>query len=162
MTLLVIVPAWFILQSKSSFIQYDPAETHATLAGIQQQVDALGAGGGQVLFITQRHLIAMKMLTGVKLIPQYEREELMEMAMADNEQYLQVFYADLRSHRFAAIIVDPLQVNYLGSAYPLGEENDAWDRRVAKPILCNYRQQIAFPSDQIVIYVPQSGVAQCP
>jgi hypothetical protein len=104
----------------------------------------------------------MKMLSGVKLTPQYEREELMEMAMADNEAYLATFETDLQNHRFAAIVVDPLQINYLGSSYALGEENDAWDRHVAKPILCNYQQDIVFPKDQIVIYIPQTGTPHCP
>lgn len=161
--LLVLIPAWFIMQSKPSFWEYDPLKSQATLTAIQQQVDSVNArGGGEILFITQRHLIAMHMLQGVRLIPQYEREELMEMAMADNEAYLKMFWADLQKHRFAAIIVDPLRINFVGAGDAMGAENDAWTHSVAKRILCTYREDAVFPDDHVAIYVPQDGIPQCP
>jgi len=102
------------------------------------------------------------MLKGVKLIPEYEREELMEMAMADNEAYLQTFRSDLEKHRFSAIVVDQLQFNILGDGYAMGAENDAWARYVGKRILCNYQAADVFAADHIVVYVPQQGTAHCP
>jgi len=160
--LLVLTPAWFILQGKASVWTYDPAEAQATLTALQRRVDSLQAAGGEVLFITQRHLIAMHMLHNVKLIPEYEREELMEMAMASNETYLDEFRAQLRAHRFAAIVVDHLTVNFVGEGEAMGAENDAWTRYVAKRILCTYRQDEVFAADRIEIYVPQEGAGQCP
>lgn len=160
--LLVLVPAWFIIRGKGSVLDYDPAETQATLMALQQRVDSVNAQGGEILFITQRHLIAMHMLKGVTLIPEYEREELMEMAMADNEAYLRTFRADLEKHRFAAIIVDPLTINFVGEGDSMGAENDAWTRFVAKRILCTYQPAEVFTDDRIVIYVPQEGDAHCP
>lgn len=160
--LLVLVPAFFIVQMKSALYEYDPVQSQATLVALQQRVDAVNSQGGEVLFITQRHLIAMHMLTNVKLIPEYEREELMEMAMADNESYLQTFRTDLENHRFAAIVVDPLLINFQGEGEAMGAENDAWTRYVAKRILCTYQQAEAFTNDHIVIYIPQTGPQQCP
>jgi hypothetical protein len=125
-------------------------------------VDSVNAQGGQVLFITQRQLISMHMLKNVTLIPEYEREELMEMAMAQNDAYLQVFRADLEKHRFAAIIVDPLRFNFDGDQDAMGAENNAWTRYVVKRILCNYKQDAIFPADRIAIYVPQVGDQKCP
>jgi len=162
MALLVFVPAFFILQGKAAFLTYDPVQSQATLAALQQRVDLVDAQGGQMLFITQRHLISMHMLKGVKLIPEYEREELMEMAMADNEAYLQTFRSDLEKHRFSAIVVDQLQFNILGDGYAMGAENDAWARYVGKRILCNYQAADVFAADHIVVYVPQQGTAHCP
>jgi hypothetical protein len=160
--LLVLLPAWFIMSFVTAFPAYDQAQSQATLTGLQQRVDALGAQGGEILFITQRHLISMHMLTGVKLVPEYEREELMEMAMANNEPYLETFRADLKNYRFAAIIVDPLptQVGLAGQA--MSAENDAWTRYIAKRILCSYQQDTVFPDDHIAIYVPQQGAPHCP
>jgi len=160
--LLVLIPAWFIMRNKSSFFAYDPAASQATLTALQQRVDSVNAQGGEMLFITQRHLISMRMLQNVKLIPEYEREELMEMAMADNESYLKTFRADLEKHRFAAIIVDPLKINFMGEGDAMGAENDAWTRFAAKRILCTYQQAEVFPNDRIVVYVPQEGQARCP
>lgn len=161
--LLVIVPAWFVFQAKPMLPTYDRTQSQATLTALQQRVDSVNAQGGEILFITQRHLIAMNMLHNVKLIPEYEREELMEMAMAKNENYLTTFRSQLQNHRFAAIVVDyPLLVNFVGESDAMGSENDAWTRYVGKRILCTYQQAEIFPADHIAIYVPQVGAAQCP
>ena len=160
--LLIAVPAWFLLGSNVGFKSYDPAHTQSVLEALQARVDDVNAQGGEILFITQRHLISMHMLNNVKMIPEYEREELMEMAMGDNQDYLQIFQADMQSQRFVAIVVDPLSYRLLGQNYAFGEENNAWVRRVMKPILCNYQEDAIFPADQIAIYVPQKGTRQCP
>jgi hypothetical protein len=162
LALLALVPAWFSVRSTANFWQYDPVSSQATLTALQRQVDQVNAQGGEILFITQRHLISMRMLQGVSLIPEYEREELMEMAMAQNDAYLQVFRADLEKHRFAAIVVDPLRYNFVGEQDAMGAENNAWTRYVVKKILCNYQQDSIFPADRIAIYVPQVGGQQCP
>jgi hypothetical protein len=160
--LLVLVPAWLNLRGTASFWQYDWAESQVTLTALQQKVDSVNAQGGQILFITQRHLIAMKMLDNVTLIPEYEREELMEMAMANNEAYLKTFRADMEAHRFAAIVVDPLKFNLVGEEDAMGAENNAWTRAVVKKVLCNYKLDELFAADRIAIYVPQDGAQQCP
>lgn len=157
--LLVLIPAWFGQQASSGIVRYDPALSQAALTAIQERVDM---SEGEILFITQRHLIAMKMLNGVRLIPEYEREDLMEMAMANNTAYLERFERDLERQRFAAIVVDPLRFNLLGSEYAMGEENNAWARRVARPVLCWYEQSETFPADRIVIYVPRKEGRDCP
>jgi hypothetical protein len=160
--LLVLVPAWLNLRGTASFWQYAAANSQATLTALQQKVDSVNAQGGQILFITQRHLIAMKMLKNVTLIPEYEREELMEMAMANNDAYLKTFRADLEQHRFAAIVVDPLKFNLVGEEDAMGAENNAWTRAVVKKVLCNYKLDELFAADRIAIYIPQAGPQQCP
>lgn len=160
--LLVLVVVWFAQRAPISVVTYDKAGSQAALTELQRQVNLVNARGGEILFITQRHLISMNMLQSVQLIPEYEREELMEMAMANNEAYLDQFKAEIRAQRFAMIVVDPLTANLLGSDYAMGEENNAWVRFAAKPILCNYRAAQTFANDRIVIYLPQEGVPACP
>jgi len=160
--LLVAVPAWFLLGANAGFPSYDVARTQSVLAALQSRIDKIDARNGEILFITQRQLISMHMLNGVEMIPEYEREELMEMAMGNNQDYLQVFRNDIENQRFAVIVVDPLAYRLLGKNYAFGEENNAWVQRVMKPILCNYREDAVFPTDQIAIYVPQQGTRQCP
>ena len=160
--LLLAVPAWFLLGSNGAFKTYDPTRTQEVLDQLQARVDTVNAQDGEILFITQRHLISMHMLEDVHMVPEYEREELMEMAMGDNQEYLQVFRADMESQRFEAIVVDPLAFRLLGKNYAFGEENNAWVRRVIKHILCNYQEDVVFPADQIAIYVPQENTRQCP
>ncbi len=158
--LLILIPAWFGMRYSAGIWPYEAARSQATLAELQRRVDQTP---GEILFIAQRHLVSMHMLTGVTLIPQYEREDLMELAMSRNLTVLEAgFYTDLETQRFAMIIVDPLRINYVGNNEAMGAENNAWTRYIIKPILCNYQQDTVFPQDRIAIYVPQVGEAKCP
>ncbi|MEI6288966.1 MAG: hypothetical protein WCP19_00910 [Chloroflexota bacterium] len=159
---LIIIPAFFSVQNVTSFYQFDKNQSQLTLNSIQKVVDSVNSKNGEILFITQRHLITMNMLHGVKLIPEYEREDLMEMAMSKNEPYLNRFRADMESHRFAAIIVDPLKYIYAGEQDAMGAENNAWTRYVIKRILCSYQPEEIFSADRVAIYVPQTGENKCP
>lgn len=160
--LLVAVPAWFLVGSSVAIRTFDPARTQSVIEELQEHVDDANRQGSEILFITQRHLVSMHMLDGVEMVPEYEREELMEMAMGDNQEYLQIFRKDMENQRFAAIVVDPLAYRLLGKNYVFGEENNAWVRRAMRPILCNYQEDAVFPEDQIAVYVPQQGERQCP
>jgi hypothetical protein len=160
--LLVALPAWFLLGTNGGLKVFDPVRTQSVLDGLQSRVNTINAQGGEILFITQRHLVSMHMIDHVEMVPEYEREELMEMAMGDNQDYLQIFAADMERQRFDAIVVDPLTYRLLGRNYVFGEENNAWVRRVMKPILCNYEEDVVFPADQVAIYVPQEGLQKCP
>jgi hypothetical protein len=160
--LLVAAPAWFLVGSNVGFKTFEAVRTQSVLEALQTHVDEVNAQGGEVLFVTQRHLVSMGMLDGVEMVPEYEREELMEMAMGNNQEYLQTFREYMESQRFAAIVVDPLTYRLLGRNYVFGEENNAWVRRAMRPILCNYEEDVVFPEDQIAVYVPQQGERQCP
>ncbi|NCP88343.1 MAG: hypothetical protein CO094_04000 [Anaerolineae bacterium CG_4_9_14_3_um_filter_57_17] len=157
--LLVAISAWLGCQANSGVFRYDRDAAQSTLTALQQRVDS---ASGEVLFITQRHLLAMNMIHGVTLVPEYEREDLMEMAMANNTPYLERFARDVENQRFVLIVVDPLKFNLLGISYAMGEENNVWARRVVKPVLCWYQEAAAFPADKIVIYVPRAGGKACP
>ncbi len=161
-TCIVIVPVFFSVQNVTSFYQFDKEKSQITLKALQNLVDRVNTKNGDILFITQRHLITMNMLHGVKLIPEYEREDLMEMAMSQNEPYLNRFRADMENHRFAAIIVDPLKYIYAGDQDAMGAENNAWTRYVIKRILCSYEPEVIFAADRVAIYVPQTGENKCP
>jgi hypothetical protein len=157
-----IIPAWSWLRFNGGVRSYDPSAANITQQSIQEHIDDVKAEGGEVLFITQRHLISMHMLEGVMLVPEYEREDLMEMAMGNNSDYLGRFRRDMENQRFDLIIVDPLKFNIISRNRSFSEENNVWVRRVMRHILCNYREAAIFPADDIAIYVPQEGDRQCP
>jgi len=159
---LLVMPAWSYLQFNIGSVNYDPARTQQVLTQLQGYVDQTNAQGSKVLFITQRHLISMHMLKNVTLIPEYEREDLMEIAMSDNQPYLKKFRQDMEDQRFALILVDPLNYNVLSKSRSFSEENNVWVLRIMKSILCNYREEANFPADEIALYVPQEGQRQCP
>jgi hypothetical protein len=159
----ILMPVWSNIRSNIGFgIYYDEQRTQAVLASLQERVAQVNAQGGEILFITQRQLISMGMLQGVTLIPEYEREDLMEMAMADNTEYLGKFRSDIETQRFALIVVDPLRFLKMTSRRSFAEENNVWVARVVKHVLCNYREEAVFPEDDIALYVPQVGERQCP
>jgi hypothetical protein len=160
--LLVIMPAWSQLGSNTGLRVYDAAKTQSVLSALQARVDDVNANGGEILFITQRHLIAMDMLQNVTLVPEYEREDLMEMAMADNVVYLEQFQTDMEEQRFDLIVVDPLNNSIYARRREFSDENNVWVWGVVKNILCNYQLDAAFPEDGIALYVPQAGERQCP
>jgi hypothetical protein len=159
---LIAMPAWSQLKFNINFKSYDANRAEATLSALQGYVDHVNSRGGEVLFITQRQLISMGMLENVTLVPEYEREDLMEMAMANNDNYLSAFQKDMEDQRFDLIVVDPLNYVLLGDKYSFGEENNVWVTRVMVHILCNYRLETTFPEDSISLYVPQEGERQCP
>lgn len=162
LALLIIIPVWFAHFEGGRFKVYDPAVTSQTLARLQARVDEVNAGGGEMLFISQRHLISMGMLENARLVPEYEREDLMEMAMSENQVFLEQFEQDMAGQRFAAIVVDELKFNLLGLETGMGAENNAWALWVVRPILCYYEPAEMFPADSIVIYVPRVGPPACP
>jgi hypothetical protein len=86
----------------------------------------------------------------------------MEMAMSNNQPYLADFRKDMENQRFALIVVDPLNYKLLARNRSFSEENNAWVRRVMKLILCNYREEVVFPADEVALYVPQENPRQCP
>ena len=159
---LIVMPAWSYLQFNMGFPRGNPARTQDVLNSMQDYIDQANTQGGEILFITQRHLLSMHMLENVTLVPEYEREDLMEIAMANDRQHIQTFREDMEDHRFALIVVDPLNYNILSKQRSFSEENNVWVTRIMKHILCNYREEAVFPTDEIALYVPQEGERQCP
>ena len=159
---LIIMPVWTQLNLNTRIKLYDTNRTRAVLSALQERVDQVNAGGGEILFISQRHLISMKMLHNVSLVHEYEREDLMEMAMGGNVEYLKQFRSDMENQRFTVIVVDPLNFSIYSRKRAFSEENNVWVTQVMKYILCNYRADAIFPEDEIALYVPQEGERQCP
>jgi hypothetical protein len=79
----------------------------------------------------------------------------MEMAMGNNEEFLENFKQEMQAQRFDFIVVDPLTFKILARRRAFSEENNVWVRGIMRPILCNYRLDVAFPEYEIALYVPQ-------
>jgi hypothetical protein len=159
---LIVMPAWSYLQFNIGFRALNPTRTQDVLTSLQGYLDEANAQGKEVLFITQRHLVSMHMLENVTLVPEYEREDLMEIAMANSTGNIQTFREDMEDQRFALIVVDPLNYIVLSRERGFAEENNVWVTRIMKHILCNYRAEAVFPADEIALYVPQTGERRCP
>lgn len=135
--LLMVVPLYWAAWTGGPRSVRNISLARETINSIRKKTEAVAARGGEVLFISERHLLTFSEIE-VPLIPEYERTFLMEMAMAHNQAYLARFRTDLAAQRFALIVVQRVNLNLQGRKSVFGEENDAWVRGVAAPLLCYY------------------------
>lgn len=155
--LVVTVPVAFSLLRMASPFRYDAAAAAADLGALQQEIGQLGTSG-EVLFMYERQLLTFGMVPKVDLVPEDEVVTLMEMAISGNEAYLHRYYSDLKSHRFSAIVAHPQNLGVETGDFI--EENDAWNRLVAQPLLCNYKPLLTLNYSKIQILVPRARA--CP
>lgn len=126
----------------------------AELQTLQNEVQTASQEGGQVLFTWQRQLLTFGEIRGVELIPEYETVELMEMAMAANQPYLQQFYSDLENKRFSLIVTDFQNPILKGPKDAFPEEHNVWAQRISLPLLQHYQRKLLLPDSMIEVYVP--------
>ncbi len=158
MILLLIVPVGFSLSRVVPPVQYDALQASADLATLRRTVHSYSKSG-QVLFIYERHLLTFGMIPNVPVVQDYEVLTLMEMAISDNQPYLNRFHQDLHAHRFAAIVAT--KQNLDSKSVDFAEESAVWNRLVAYPLLCEYVPVLTLQSSNIQVYIPRPSPA-CP
>ena len=161
LALAVIIPAGFALQSFGPRPVYNFSRAEKELAVLQEMLDNATSAGGEVLFISERHLVTFHMVSGVTLVPEYEVTILMEEAMSGDQTSLQQFYDDLAAHRFAVIITRKQRVvKKIGE--PFSEENNIWTEAITRPLLCYYERSVTFESSNTLLLVPAQTAEDCP
>jgi hypothetical protein len=156
------VPVYFTIFLGPVTPPADQPRLNRALEAISSAARGALEKGSQVLLISERQLLTFDNLEGVPLVPDYEKVFLMEMAMAGNPVYLGKFHQDLREQRFDLIVSEPLAVRYKGSGKSFGEENDAWVKNVAEPILCYYEAFRTFRELKIQLLKPRKEPTSCP
>jgi hypothetical protein len=137
--LLLVIPVIPVANLSESLPGYNLAKVDQGLAQLQSALDAAPNQGGEVLFITERQLVTFGTLKNIRLVPEYEKVFLMEMAMANNQTYLDQFLTDLRNHRFSLIVSEVLNNTIHDQNYNFAEENNAWVVHVVRPLLEYYQ-----------------------
>jgi hypothetical protein len=160
-SLSMIVPVLFAITAGSHLPTRNLEAAGIALGRLGESVNQVLADGGEVLFISERHLLAFHYLPAAPVVHEYEKVFLMEMAMAGNGDYFEEFYEDLNERRFDLIIADPLFPGYQGRTHSFGEENDAWVRWVVEPLLCTYREMELIPEIPLVLLAPQVEPGSC-
>jgi len=136
--LIVALPLTWGLVSLRPLPRHDAAQDAADLAALTSYLQSK-TGQGEILFVTQRHLLTFGLVQGVPAFPDYEVLTLSEMALSRNQVYLARFERDLAAQRFAAIVIDPQRMMYQNPAtFAFAEENNAWVEYISKPILTYY------------------------
>ena len=131
-----------------------------SLKVIQAEIDK-SVNNGEILFIDQRQLLTFDFISGVPLVPDYDKKLLIERALAKNEDYFAEFYKDLADKRFSLIITQPLNTPRKGSVDQFGEENNAWVKWAADPLLCYYEVKQTLTDVNVQLLVPRSGELDC-
>ena len=151
--LMFTVPVSVALLHFGSPFRYDVGRAAADLATLRREVP-IYAASGDVLFMYERHLLTFRIIPEVRLIADYEVVTLMEMAISGNEAYLGQYYEDLETHRFAAIVAHPQNLGVETGDFI--EENDAWNRLVGQPLLCQYKPALTLDYSNVQILVPRA------
>jgi hypothetical protein len=138
----------------------DAQTVEASLEQVRQAVDNAGQGG-PVLFLDQRQLLTFGYVQDVELISVYEKKRLMDEALSENEAYFEPFYRDLAIHRFTMLVSSPLRTPIKDSEYGFGEENNAWVKWVAKPVLCYYEEMDTLDDVKVELLVPRKDPVDC-
>jgi hypothetical protein len=152
----LVFPLYFALITGGALPHRNHLAAQAALETLNSATKQTVKQGGEVLFISQRHLLTFDYIQGVPLVAEDELVFLMEMAMSDNSTYLDAFYDDLSHQRFAMIISEPLNTQYQGRNHSFGEENDAWVERVSEPVLCYYEPTQKVEAAGVIIYIPRT------
>ena len=154
-----LVLAWFILRGGGS-VGYDQSAVNASINEIKTRVTSVAETGDEVLFISQRHLLAVEEIEGVPLIPEYEKDVLMEMVMSRNGAYLGRFYKDLHEQRFGMIVIDPQTDTLLSEKRSFAAENNIWILKVTRPLWCYYEPLILYENVGVELYVPRAEAGE--
>jgi hypothetical protein len=156
----VLVPVAFALYGLKPAYHLDYAAADQSIGRVEALAGKVAKGGGEVLFINQRQLLMEGTIKGVPLVPEYELLTLMEMAVSNNQGYLQRFYADLRSHHFAMIIA-PAQGSKSELVEQFSDEDNQWVKRVGRYLACTYRVRRSLPAVGLEILVPRKSNLPC-
>ncbi len=152
----LLIPLGFAIRHIGFFPSFDESVAEKDIQALQDALD----GGGEILFVTERQLITFSYLNGMTLVPEYEQSELMEMAMSRNRSYLETFYDDLESRRFALIVAEDQKFTRQKEG-AFVEENVAWVRYVGAPLLCNYKPVVTLTSNNLQVFEPRPRQAEC-
>ena len=152
--LAALVPLYFVLSHAAVWGFTPPANQRAEAAQMQAALDLLKDQPGEILFISERQLLSFNEIKGVHVVPEYEKVFLMEMAMGNNQPYLQAFYTDLTGQRFKAIITDTISTRIQGDSKSFGVENDAWVQKVLEPMLLQYEPVLSWNNASAHLLIP--------
>jgi hypothetical protein len=112
----------------------------------------------EILIIDYRHLGLFGYLDIEEFYPAYEKIELMEMAMARNDEYFLEFSDKITRQSFSLIVSEVLWVGErLPEQNPYWYENNMWVNYVANPILEHYEPILINRTLGVAIYAPISN-----
>ncbi len=162
LVLSLVIPIVLVIIARGPQNQYPTLEEiNRGFIATNRAIETLKPDHKNVLFLTNRHWLTFGYITDIPLIPDYERVFLMEMAMSNNEEYLERFRKDLEKQRFDLIVSEPIfRINKSQEAR-FAEENNAWVKNVSKYILCYYAPSKLIRPVSMQIFIPRQNPEVC-
>jgi len=157
----IFLPSWYAVKSAEPF-QYPPKDITAEALRVIEKRVTQSAKRGEVLFLDQRQLLTFGYIEDIPLVAEFEKRYMMDKAMAENKDYFVKFYSDLANKRFSMIVTDPIFIPIKGSEHTFGDENNAWVKWVAEPLLCYYAPTRMLPDVGVQLLTPRDGPKNCP
>lgn len=158
----VVAPCMYTVANSSRLGLPPQAEIDYAVDVLQKEVAAINNMDGDILFLDQRQLVTFGVVPETPFHPEYEKKVLMDMAMAGNAQYFQNMYADLREQKYDLIISEILNPRYVAQSGNFSEENNAWSKWVARPILCYYTPKVDLDKVGIQVLIPRAEPCTTP
>ena len=138
----------------------DPQAAIDDLTKLQMYADQAVAEGGEVLFISQRHLLTFGLIEDVPLVHDFEKMLLQEMVMGKNKPYLAEFGAQMAEQRYALIVTDQLpRIQQDPAEISLAMENNVMLRKFVPLIQCAYELKDSLVNGSLELYVPKAEVS---
>ncbi len=160
MLVIFLLPFVYHIDFQRSYTSIIPLQVDIELEqeekeSILKRAAMANADGQEILFISQRQLL---MFEGkeLPLTDEYELLTLMEMAISNNQPYLEKFSVDLQNHRFGIIIVEKQaeKISNRDDSY-FSEENNAWVKNITIPLLQNYEEVRYYSYSHLTILEPK-------
>jgi|GEM_PF-334227 len=152
---LVLVPVGYALITPVQKKLPEERVAFTALQSLQRSINRVSASQKPILFIGNRQLLAFKQVQGVEIVAPYERVILSEMAMANNQVYLDTFYSKLAEHYFGLIVMEPMNLRYQDDTYRFAFENNLFIDTIFKPINEHYQEDVILREVGISTYRPR-------
>jgi hypothetical protein len=158
----LIIPISLVIIARGPTVRYpSQEEIKRGLTATTRAIESVESDHKEVLFLTNRHWLTFGDIKDITLISDYERVFLMEMAMANNQSYLEQFHQDLANHRFDLIVSEPIFRKKKDQALKFAEENNAWVEQVSTYILCYYKTRAIIKPVNVHILIPREKPGKC-
>ena len=148
-----IIPAFFTFMQAGVWSFESHKSQTTDLGPLKSAIEILKDHGGEVLFISERQLLAFGEID-LPVVPEFEKVFLMEMAMGNNREYMGEFREQIEGHAYIAIVSDLLTTNYLDGSSEFGEENNAWVEHVVLRMFHDYKVVLSWRNGEINLLVP--------
>ncbi|MBN2044438.1 MAG: hypothetical protein JW757_05405 [Anaerolineales bacterium] len=155
--LIILVPVGFVFTfTGRNLTPLDITRAQEDLVTLQAYVSEAAAGGDDVLFVSQRHLLTFGLIKDIPLVHAHEKLLLQEMVMSKNTAYLEDFAREMAAQQYAMIVIDPLPEYWKNpDKEPLAMENNVVNRNLVPLILCAYQEKDMLLDGGLQILVPK-------